>query len=170
MRRGNRPNWLECPSQLEISAAIKCPSILGHLTTFKKLQQALTAPGALESFLTDSEAATIRETFVPVLSLDQSEEGLRALSLATDPERAVDYILKPSLEGGGNNIHGEEILEFLASIPESRWSSYILMERIQSPVLSNILMSPIGVESGEVVSELVLMEKGFTSWGLCTAS
>ncbi|KAJ5701081.1 hypothetical protein N7488_008629 [Penicillium malachiteum] len=143
--------------QLEISAAIKCPSILGHLITFKKVQQALTVPGALEHFLTNSEAATIRETFVSVFPLDQSEQGLRARSLATDPERAVDYILKPSLEGGGNNIHGQEIPEFLASIPESRWSSYILMERIQPPVLSNILMSPIGVDSGEVVSELGIL-------------
>ncbi|KAJ5281990.1 hypothetical protein N7478_007362 [Penicillium angulare] len=144
--------------RLEISAAIKCPSILGHLTTFKKVQQALTTPGALEHFLADAEAATtIRETFVSVYPLDHSDEGRYAREQARNPNTAFNYILKPSLEGGGHNIYGDDIPEFLESVPESEWSSYILMERIQPPLLANLLMGPAGIESGEVVSELGIL-------------
>ncbi|KAJ5633446.1 hypothetical protein N7490_009785 [Penicillium lividum] len=149
----NQMGW-NARLQLEKSTAIKCPSLLGHITTFKKVQQALTKPGALERFLTDSEAAVIRETFVPIYPLDKSEEGLHARGLAGNPEKVKDYILKPSLEGGGHNIFGEDIPGFLASIPESQWPSYILMEKIQSPIASGLLMSPAGIDGGEVISEL----------------
>ncbi|KAJ5640244.1 uncharacterized protein N7484_008106 [Penicillium longicatenatum] len=145
---------LDARLRLEKSTAIKCPSLLGHITTFKKIQQALTQPGALERFLTDPEAATIRETFVPVYPLDESKEGLHARDLAGNPDTAENFILKPSLEGGGHNVYGQDIPGFLASISESQWSSYILMERIQPPIQSNLLMGPAGIDGGEVVSEL----------------
>ncbi|KAJ5198703.1 uncharacterized protein N7498_007820 [Penicillium cinerascens] len=147
----------EARLQLEKSAAIKCPSILGHLTTFKKVQQALTLPGALERFLSTSDAAAIRETFVHLYPLDETEAGLYARSLVRDQERCVNYILKPSLEGGGNNVYGEDIPGFLASVPESQWSRYILMERIDPPISSNLLMSSAGISSGDVVSELGIL-------------
>ena len=144
----------EARLRLEMSAAIKCPSILSHLSTFKKVQQALTIPGALERFLSDSEAAAIRETFVPVYPLDESVAGLQACELACSPTESTKYILKPSLEGGGHNVYGNEIPTFLRSIPESRWPAYILMERIRSPPLFNLLMGPAGIDGGEVISEL----------------
>lgn len=140
--------------RLEKSAAIKCPSILSHLSTFKKAQQALTVPGALERFLSKEKAAALRETFVPILPLDNSDAGHRAQHLATDPSKAADFILKPSLEGGGHNIYGAAIPDFLASMPRSKWSSYILMERIKPPSAMNVLMGPSGIGAGEVVSEL----------------
>jgi hypothetical protein len=46
--------------RLERSRAIKCPTILSHLTTFKKVQQALATPGTLERFLPAEEAAESR--------------------------------------------------------------------------------------------------------------
>lgn len=140
--------------QLEKSVAIKCPSILSHLTTFKKVQQALTVPGTLERFLSESDAGLVRETFMPVYPIDESEAGRSARRLACDLDQCVNCILKPSLEGGGHNIYGDAIPGFLASIPESQWSRYILMERIQAPLASNLLMSPAGIDGGEVVSEL----------------
>ncbi|CEJ61667.1 hypothetical protein PMG11_10191 [Penicillium brasilianum] len=149
----NHVGW-EARLQLENSVAIKCPSLLAHITTFKKVQQALAAPGALERFLSESDAATIRETFVPVFPLDESEQGLFARKVACDPEKSVNYILKPSLEGGGHNVYGTEIPDFLASIPKERWFSYILMERIQPPIQSNVLMGPTALDSGQTVSEL----------------
>jgi len=144
----------EARLQLEKSAAIKCPSILAHLTTFKKVQQALTLPGALERFLSESDAAAIRKTFVPVYPLDETEDGLYARGLACDRKRSGNFILKPSLEGGGNNVYGNEIPDFLASISESQWSRYILMERINPPISPNLLMSSAGLNGGDVVSEL----------------
>ncbi|GLI79460.1 hypothetical protein PoHVEF18_007795 [Penicillium ochrochloron] len=147
----------EARLQLEISMAIKCPSLLSHITTFKKVQQALTTPGALERFLTASHAAAIRETFVPVYPLDESEQGLFARDLACDPVKSANYILKPSLEGGGNNVYGAEIPDYLSSIPQAQWCSYILMERIQPPIQTNLLMGPEALDSGETVSELGIL-------------
>ena len=40
--------------RLERSRAIKCPSVLAHLATFKKVQQALAEPGAVARFLRPS--------------------------------------------------------------------------------------------------------------------
>lgn len=139
--------------QLEKSAAIKCPSILSHLSTFKKVQQALTVPGALERFLSNEKAAALRDTFVSIYPLDDSAAGVDGQRLATSPQ-AENFILKPSLEGGGHNIFRAAIPDFLASIPRWKWSSYILMERIKSPYATNILMGPAGIDGGEVVSEL----------------
>ncbi|KAJ6153554.1 hypothetical protein N7470_006513, partial [Penicillium chermesinum] len=147
----------EAREKLEKSRAIKCPSILCHLATFKKVQQALTVPGALERFLTDSEAAAIRPTFAAIYPLDDSFEGLQARRFACDPKRATRYILKPSLEGGGHNIYGSDVPDFLRSVPERQWSTYVLMERIDPPISSNLLMSPAGVAEGDVVSELGIL-------------
>ncbi|KAJ5151564.1 hypothetical protein N7492_009859 [Penicillium capsulatum] len=128
--------------RFEKSMAIKCPSVLGHLTTLKKVQQALTLPGQLQRFLPEAEATAIRDTFVPVYPLDESAGGQHARRLAHD--QPANHILKPSLEGGGHNVYGDAIPEFLASIPPAQWSGYILMERIHPPASSNLLMGPAG--------------------------
>ncbi|EOD52565.1 putative rhamnogalacturonate lyase protein [Neofusicoccum parvum UCRNP2] len=139
---------------LEKSRAVKCPSVLAHLATFKKVQQALVAPGAVERFLPPREAAAVRKTFAPLYTLDGSEEGLRARGLARDPAIAVKYVLKPSLEGGGHNVYGADIPGFLETVPEREWQNYVLMSLIQPPHVSNTLMSPQGLYRGPVVSEL----------------
>ena len=144
----------EARLRIELSMAIKCPSLLAHICTFKRVQCALTAPGALDHFIPASKAALIRSTFVSMYPLDDSDAGARARRLATDPELSRNYILKPSLEGGGHNIFGEDIPDFLASLPESQWGAYILMERIRSPSVSNVLLSSSGLDSGGVISEL----------------
>lgn len=140
--------------RLEKSTAIKCPSVLGHLTTFKKVQQALTAPGALERFLSPSEVARIHSTFVPIHPLDESIEGLKARRIACDPEQSTNYILKPSLEGGGNNVYGNAIPAFLNSTPIAEWSKYILMEKIHPPDAVNLLVGSTYLDGGKTVSEL----------------
>ncbi|KAI9727304.1 MAG: hypothetical protein M1828_006923 [Chrysothrix sp. TS-e1954] len=141
---------------LERSRAIKCPSILSHLSTFKNVQEALSQPGAIERFLDDpSKVKAIRRTFVPMYPLHKDsglcKEGLR---LALDEKTAPSYILKPSLEGGSHNIHGEEILAHARQVPVSEWNQYILMQRICSPTVQNILMSPLEMYEGPTISEL----------------
>jgi glutathione synthase len=140
--------------QLERSRAIKSPSILSHLAGFKKVQQALTLPGTLERYLTPEEAAKLARTFVPIYPLDDSPSGQHAKKLALDSKTARNHVLKPSLEGGGHNVYGEEIVAFLKNTPEELWPSYILMENITPPLLNNCLMSSRGFYEGPVVSEL----------------
>lgn len=140
--------------QLERSRAIKCPSVLCHLSTFKKVQQGLAMPGTLTRFLSRDSAARIEKTFVPLYPLDESDLGQSARALACNVTTAAKHVLKPSLEGGGHNIYRDDIPEFLEDIPESLWHTYILMELINPPVQDNILLSQRGLYSGPVISEL----------------
>lgn len=148
------PIGYKCRLQLELSNAIKCPSVLSHLTTFKKVQEALAEPGTLDRFISPEEAAIVEDSFTPMYPMDDSEAGRKAMFLALNPETAQNHVLKPSLEGGGHNIYGQDISLFLAKTPKESWNLYILMEKIQPPLYNNILLSPTKPYSGPVVSEL----------------
>lgn len=138
-----------CLARLEIerSRAIKCPSILCHLATFKKVQQELARPGVLTKFLSHAEAAFISKTFAPMYPLDGvSVEGRQGRILACDELSAANFVLKPSLEGGGHNVYGADIPTFLDSVPESEWHSYILMEMIDTLLQRNVLVMPTEID------------------------
>jgi glutathione synthase len=150
----------DCRLHLERSRAIKCPSILSHLTTFKKVQQELVMPGVLEQFLSNEEASLVIGTFIPMYPMDESPSGMRARELAMDVKKASGCVLKPSLEGGGHNVYGTDIPGFLSAVDEMEWGSYVLMDQITPPNLENILMSTIGIHEGGVVSE-------FGVFGVC---
>lgn len=140
------PHGIAARRQLERSAAIKCPSILCHLATFKKVQQALAMPGVLERFLAPEEAALVAGTFAPMYPLDAvSEAGKAGRELACHPATARDYVLKPSLEGGGHNTYGLDIPELLGEISEAEWQGYILMKLVKPLVMKNILLTSRGI-------------------------
>ena len=150
----------QCRLLLERCRAIKCPSILGHLATFKKVQQALAAPNALTRFLPPAEAQLIAKTFAPMYPMDKSSDaGRRGCALASNPETAVNYVLKPSLEGGGHNVYRQDIPEFLESVPMSRWRTCILMELINPVFQNNILLSPRGTYTAEEARGAALHSK-----------
>lgn len=148
------PEGIQARLLLERSRAIKCPTVAGHLAGFKKVQQELCTPGILERFVTPREADVLRETFVGMYAMDKSGEGLEARAKATNATSAAGYILKPSLEGGGHNVHGQDIAEYLKGVPEEAWGNYILMEKIRPPLLNGMLVSSAGVHEGSVISEL----------------
>jgi glutathione synthase len=163
----NTPTSWAARHHLERSAAIKCPSILLHLSGSKKVQQVLTArpPDAdhLKAFLPNHPETTLedlRSTFAPQYSLSASRfsastepEGIR---LALDEKTAANHVLKPQREGGGNNIYRTKIPPFLNSIPRDQWKQYILMELIHPPAAAKntVLKSDGTVVSGNVISEL----------------
>lgn len=93
---------------MERSTAIKCPSIQYHLAGTKKVQQALAKPGILSRFIDDPrKIELISEIFTGLYSLDDNEEGEKAMKMAlANPEK---YVLKPQREGGGNNVYGADI-------------------------------------------------------------
>ncbi|ORX35272.1 putative glutathione synthase [Kockovaella imperatae] len=165
---------------LERSKAIKCPSMALQLAGAKKIQQVLTEPGVLESFLFGPErpdvgwgkgagnigqraADELRKTWIGLWPLDQSMLGREALEMALNqPER---FVMKPQREGGGNNIYRNDIPPALAALDDQPRKSgeadkkegYILMELITPPQgVSNWLLK--GGESkarkADVVSEL----------------
>ncbi|EED23370.1 glutathione synthetase, putative [Talaromyces stipitatus ATCC 10500] len=157
--------------RLELSRAIKCPSILGHITTIKKVQQALTVPGTLGRWLTSDKADRIRGTFVEIYSLNEFDFSEKI----HDEKLTENYILKPaSLEGGGHNIYGSDIPSILQTLLENEKSrAYILMQKIRSPqnIYGMLMSSSRGVVVDEVVSELgvfggCIWEKNESSSGL----
>lgn len=126
---------------IEISKAIKCPSIHYHLAGTKKVQQALAKPGMLNRFLTDdTKIKSIQDIFTGLYSLDSNtEEGKNSFKMALiNPSKyrskqnlsffiSVLYItytvfvfffcrfvLKPQREGGGNNVYGHDIPDALS--------------------------------------------------------
>lgn len=147
---------------LERSSAIKCPTVLTQLAGTKKVQQVLatprpaSTPSALSKFVKDDtpEAAELWKTFTNIYPMDTSEAGLEARKKAQDPKQAEAYVLKPQREGGGNNIYRGAIPEFLKSVPEEHWGSYILMEIITPPPISNLILRNGNVEKGGVICEL----------------
>jgi len=142
---------------LERSAAIKCPSVLLQLAGTKKVQQVLATPHSpdLKRFLPDEhKAARVNQTFAPIYPLDKSEAGMEARKLATNPESAVRYVLKPQREGGGNNIYRKSIPDFLKDLPEAQWPAYILMEMIDPPEQSNVIFRNGELQKGGVICEL----------------
>lgn len=54
-----------------------------------------------------------------------------------------NYVMKPQREGGGNNVYGKDIKEFLTSIKDSdERTGWILMDRINPPLLKNYMIRP----------------------------
>ncbi|KAF5588015.1 glutathione synthetase [Fusarium pseudocircinatum] len=168
MRSGYGPSdypdqraW-EARCHLERSNAIKCPSVLTQLAGTKKVQQILATPrpstesSALSRFIRDDtdEAAELWRTFTNIYPMDSSDAGLEARKKALDPKICQNYVLKPQREGGGNNIYRGAIPDFLRSVPESHWGSYILMELITPPPVNNIILRNGNLEQGGVICEL----------------
>lgn len=152
-----RPEDWTARLRLERSRAIKCPSILTQLAGCKKIQQVLATPHSphLKRFLPDDATASrVLRTFAPIYPLDKSDAGVEARNLATNPESADKYVLKPQREGGGNNIYRKTIPEFLKSLPEPYWPAYILMEMIEPPALRNVILRNGEVQKGGVIGEL----------------
>ena len=52
---------------------LQCPNIAYHLVGMKKVQQALTARGAVERFLSPEDSALIRSSFAGLWNLDVAE-------------------------------------------------------------------------------------------------
>lgn len=154
-------SW-EARLHLERSAAIKCPSILTHLAGSKKIQQILATPSSphLDRFLSTTASAEfierVRATFAAIYPLDDTPAGKHAIDIATNPDKAKGYVLKPQREGGGNNIYGLKIPPFIKSLGNDsrKYRGHILMELIEPPALRNSVFRNGEVRSGEVIGEL----------------
>lgn len=155
-----RSTGMQIRTRFELSRAIKCPDILTNITGFKAVQAALAKPGAVERFISAEKAEKVRKTFMHMQVLDSSPEGLEARTIAQDPELAVQYVLKPNLEGGGHNVYRGAIPEFLQAWPEESWHKYIIMRLIEAPPTTGTLMMPQDLYHGAIVSELGV-------WGTC---
>jgi len=125
----------------------------------KKVQQVLATPSStlLDRFLPGDDATSrlaVQRTFTNIFPLDTTPAGLEARTLARDPQECQRYVMKPQREGGGNNFYRGKIPEQLNAIPETHWGSYILMELITPPPVSNLILRNGRLEKGGVICEL----------------
>uniref|UniRef100_A0A0B6ZT03 Glutathione synthetase n=1 Tax=Arion vulgaris TaxID=1028688 RepID=A0A0B6ZT03_9EUPU len=141
--------------KIELSKAIKCPSIQYQLVGAKKIQQELARTSALEKFIPDPKIAkSVRDTFAGQYSLDLGPEGDNAVELAlAAPDK---FVLKPQREGGGHNMYNAEISTFLTQHKHSKErNAYILMQRIFPWQQRNYLVKAgVPFVLSDVVSEL----------------
>jgi glutathione synthase len=137
-------DW-ETRTQLEISQAIKCPSIDFHLTTFKKFQQAFCDHATLRTILGErfqSDYQSLASIFSGICSLEDYDRDESVRSIVHNAiENPNKYVVKPQKEGGGNNFYDEEakklLMKFIDPTTETEerdsLKQYIVMERIYPP-------------------------------------
>lgn len=143
---------------LDRSNAINCPSVGHQLVGAKKMQQVLTQPGIMEKFIKGAESLKrLRDTFVGFYGLEMGADGDEAVAkVLRNPD---DYVLKPQLEGGGNNLYNQDLVDKLTEVGnDKRRCSYIIMEKVKPmPVTTMIIRAgatPQQLKPVEGVSEL----------------
>ena len=140
---------------VERSNAAACPTVSMQLAGSKKVQQELAKQEVLDRYAaTKEDASLMQQLFAGLWGLDDlenDEEAVKAVENAIS--RPDDYVLKPQREGGGNNIYGQEVREYLESGTDL--SSYILMQRIRPPLNTSIM-----VRKGKAIETDTLSELG----------
>lgn len=158
---------------LERSRAIKCPTIQLQLAGGKKVQQVLTKPGVLESFLldharwggpdfTEVDVALVRDSWMGIWGLDEDGDG----GIAKARSAAEKLVLKPQREGGGNNVYRSSIPRFLDTLPMAEREAWIAMELIETPKGVNNYLVRAGAGSRGAVRAETISELGIFGWAL----
>jgi len=140
---------------IELSKAIKSPSVAHHLVGCKKIQQVISRNEVLEMYLENDldSCNEIRSTFTGIYSLEIGLEGDLIVETAIrNPEK---FVLKPQREGGGNNLYDVEMHEKLnmVGMKEAR-CQYILMDLIKPRCYDNYLIIGGNGTRKKVISEL----------------
>lgn len=138
---------------IELSKAVKAPSLLGHLAGAKKVQQLLYNQMELRRFLEcEEDMARCLAVFAKQLCPAEPASADAVQCALSDPDK---WVLKPQREGGGNNFFGKELARRLRST-EGGLEQFVLMERIQSVPEATLLQGWKGGdgERTEGVSEL----------------
>lgn len=103
---------------IEHSNAIKCPTVGYQLTGAKAIQAALCLPLNVERFLPLDQSTLLRQCFAEQYSLSAQATTLEREAVDKAIESAIadngkNWVLKPQREGGGNNLYGTELKNFL---------------------------------------------------------
>ncbi|KAL4427350.1 hypothetical protein ABPG74_002321 [Tetrahymena malaccensis] len=138
--------------KIELTKAIKCPSVNIILVGFKKLQKTLQEAGQMEQFLNKQQCEQIKENFATIYDFEDETKHQELLNLAkNEPQH---YILKPQREGGDNNIYGKNIYPFLEKLTPSERKNYILMEKIIPKPSITFMIRNRKLEVAPSISEL----------------
>ncbi len=137
---------------LEASSAVLVPEASMQLAGTKKIQQVLAESGILSEFVPESVADQLMAYFAMMFGLEEEVEGRPAREFLA--ENAEQFVLKPQREGGGNNVYGAEIRDFLTSLPTSEDRAWIAMKRIEAETAESLLVVQEQAQSHQSISEL----------------
>ena len=137
---------------LEASSAVLVPEASMQLAGTKKIQQVLAESGILSEFVPESVADQLKAYFAMMFGLEEEVEGRPARDFLA--ENAEQFVLKPQREGGGNNVYGAEIRDFLTSLPTSEDRAWIAMKRIEAETVESLLVVQEQAQSHQSISEL----------------
>ncbi|MDA0288204.1 MAG: glutathione synthase [Proteobacteria bacterium] len=137
---------------LEASSAVLVPEASMQLAGTKKIQQVLAESGILSEFVPESVADQLMAYFAMMFGLEEEVEGRPARDFLA--ENAEQFVLKPQREGGGNNVYGAEIRDFLTSLPTSEDRAWIAMKRIEAETVESLLVVQEQAQSHQSISEL----------------
>uniref|UniRef100_A0A914H7U5 Glutathione synthetase n=1 Tax=Globodera rostochiensis TaxID=31243 RepID=A0A914H7U5_GLORO len=136
---------MEARRTIELSNAIKAPSLAIAISSSKKIQQLLAMPGTLERFFPDpadaDNVAAIRETFAGLWALDKNDEQTKRV-IKDAIENPGKYVLKPNRECGGNNFYDEALAEKLRTMPPTERALHILMQKLTPNATKNYFLRP----------------------------
>ena len=129
------------------------------------MQEVLTKPGVLETFLSDASAdelTALRASWMEMWALDvDGDAGVQRAR-----EEHATLVLKPQREGGGNNVYKDAIPAFLDALPAAEREAWIAMRLIAAPRgLGSYLVRAGGGTKGAVKAE-VISELGIFGWAL----
>ncbi len=137
---------------LEASSAVLVPEASMQLAGTKKIQQVLADYSILSEFVPESVANQLKAYFAMMFGLEEEVEGRPARDFLA--ENAEQFVLKPQREGGGNNVYGADIRDFLTSLPTSEDRAWIAMKRIEAETAESLLVVQEQAQSHQSISEL----------------
>ena len=125
---------------IELSNAIKVPDAALKLFNSKRMQTELSKEEVFSKYLTKEESEMLKLSVIRQWEFDDmKEEQFR--EVLKEFEKAKDnFVLKPNCEGGGNNLWGEEGYRVLEQATPNERTMYILMEKIQTKPIENVLI------------------------------
>lgn len=139
---------------IELSRAIKCPTVDYQLINFKIFQVYLAKDEILSRFVPNlEEREIIQSNFAKFWELENKNDIPKILEKVEENPSA--FVLKPQREGGANNYFGQDIVDKFKNLSFEDLSTYILMEKIDpSPHVGffvknkNMVVAPCTSEFG----------------------
>eukprot|EP01059_Diplonema_ambulator_P034492 TRINITY_DN7760_c0_g1_i1.p1 TRINITY_DN7760_c0_g1~~TRINITY_DN7760_c0_g1_i1.p1 ORF type:complete len:481 (+),score=74.24 TRINITY_DN7760_c0_g1_i1:190-1443(+) len=157
-RAGYTPNdykdekcW-EARKLMEVSTAVKCPSVGYQLVGAKKIQQVLANREVLSKFCPPSAIDEVMSVFAEMSGLEDLPSQNAAIQRAV--ATPADWLLKPQREGGGSLIHSDAMVALLSDLKPSQRDEFILMKKIRPPAVPSAVLRNGAILTDSFISEL----------------
>lgn len=114
------------------------PSLNMEILNTKFAQSYITRPDIMRKYLLESEAQELEKTLVEIYSLeDKSQHEINDIVCKVE-KSPNSWVLKPNMEGGGNNLYKQKVLPKLQQFQKYGAQNFILMKLIEHiPVYNN---------------------------------